>query len=268
VRRRSFDAVVRLYDRSRPGYPEQLFDDLVRLSGIPPAGRILEIGPGTGQATLPLARRGFRILAVELGPRTTRFLRARLKPFPNAQVQCLAFENWPVEAESFDLVVAAGSFHWLKPGPAFTRCARALRRQGHIAILYNFREVSGTPILDRLTEVYERYAPHLARPRAPEQRIEIQRRKLAGSGRFGPVTVLRYPWVRPYTAEEYVDLLKTMSDHTILAPQLRRSIFRAVRRAINDHGGVFFRQIVATLFIAPRRGTQIDEARPGTSRSL
>ena len=54
----TFDDIAGLYDRHRPRYPERLFDDLLSLSGITPSERILEIGSGTGQATLPLARRG------------------------------------------------------------------------------------------------------------------------------------------------------------------------------------------------------------------
>jgi SAM-dependent methyltransferase len=56
--RATFDRVAPLYDEARPTYPEELFDDVVSLSGIPPGGRILEIGCGTGQATVLFARRG------------------------------------------------------------------------------------------------------------------------------------------------------------------------------------------------------------------
>jgi ubiquinone/menaquinone biosynthesis C-methylase UbiE len=58
----SFNDVARLYDQTRPGYPEALIEDAIRLSGIPSGGRILEIGCGPGKATLPFARRGYRML--------------------------------------------------------------------------------------------------------------------------------------------------------------------------------------------------------------
>ena len=58
--RTTFDEAALLYDDVRPGYPEALFHDVVSLSGIPSGGRILEIGCGTGQATVPFARRGYR----------------------------------------------------------------------------------------------------------------------------------------------------------------------------------------------------------------
>ena len=65
--RDSFDEVPELYDRVRPGYPEAVFDDLVSLAGLVAGSRVLELGPGTGQATVPLARRGLAVTAVELG---------------------------------------------------------------------------------------------------------------------------------------------------------------------------------------------------------
>jgi ubiquinone/menaquinone biosynthesis C-methylase UbiE len=65
--RSTFDRAALLYDKVRPGYPEELSEDLLSLSGIPAGGRVLEVGCGTGQATLPLARHGYGMLCVELG---------------------------------------------------------------------------------------------------------------------------------------------------------------------------------------------------------
>jgi ubiquinone/menaquinone biosynthesis C-methylase UbiE len=55
--RTTFDEAASLNDEVRPGYPEDLFDDVISLSGIPAGGRIMEIGCGTGQATVPVAKR-------------------------------------------------------------------------------------------------------------------------------------------------------------------------------------------------------------------
>ena len=60
--RTTFNNVAELYDEVRPGYPEALIEDALTLSEIPPDGRILEIGCGTGKATLPFARRGYAIV--------------------------------------------------------------------------------------------------------------------------------------------------------------------------------------------------------------
>src|SRR4051812_16898944 len=91
--RSTFDQVALLYDQARPGYPEPLFDDVVTLSGIAPHGQILEIGCGTGQATLPFARRGYPIVCVELGASLASVARQRLAGYPDVTVHHSAFEE-------------------------------------------------------------------------------------------------------------------------------------------------------------------------------
>jgi len=279
LRKRSFDATARLYDKFRPGYPEPLLDDLVELSGIPEGGRILEVGPGTGQATLPLARRGFSILGLELGASMARLCRRNLRAFPNVQILNTAFEDWEPEGHDrggdmtqlssigivsqaapgrvpsgqFDLALAATAFHWIPYKLAHTRCAKALKPDGSLALLWNFVDIPDNKLYNDLRATYRRIAPHMHLSLPPQVRIERQRKKIVSSGLFGPVTVLQYPWQSEYTADRYIGLLRTMSDHAILAPKVRRDIFRAIRRLIDANGGSFIRPVVAVLFLAPKR---------------
>jgi len=253
LRKRSFDAAARLYDKFRPGYPEPLFDDLVELSGIPEGGRVLEIGPGTGQATLPLARRGFSILGLELGASMARVCRRNTREFPNVEILNTAFEDWKVEPEGFDLALAATAFHWIPYKLAHTRCAKALKHRGSLALLWNFVDIPDNRFYNDLRAIYHRLVPHMHLSLPPELRIERQRKKIVSSGHFGPVTILRYPWQREYDADSYIGLLKTMSDHAILAPKVRSDVFRAIRKLIDVHGGSFIRSVIAVLFLAPKR---------------
>ena len=108
-----FDTVAELYDRARPTYPDALFDDIVALSRLAAGGRVLEIGCGTGQATRPMAERGYRITAVELGPNLAAVARRNLAAFPLVDVQVGAFEEWPLPPEPYDLVYSVSAFHWL-----------------------------------------------------------------------------------------------------------------------------------------------------------
>lgn len=91
--RATFNQAADLYDRARPRYPPALFDDLAELAGVGPGCRVLEIGPGTGQATVPLAERGCHIVAVELGADLAAVARRNLAHFPEAQVVTAAFED-------------------------------------------------------------------------------------------------------------------------------------------------------------------------------
>src|ERR687885_2663713 len=131
--REVFDEAAELYDRARPGYPAALFSELAELACIGPGCRVLEIGCGTGQATVPLAERGCEIVCVELGASLAAVARRKLARFPSVRVEVTAFEAWPLPAEPFDTVCAATAFHWIDPAVRVTKAARALRRGGALA---------------------------------------------------------------------------------------------------------------------------------------
>ena len=141
----TFDEIGDLYDRYRPGYPEVLFEDLLSLSGISPSDRILEIGCGTGQATLPFAQRGYTMSCLEPGPRLASIARGNLADFSDIGVVCETFEAWPCESSAFGLVFSAQAFHWLLPELRFTKSAEALRLGGSLAVIGNAVVVNRTP---------------------------------------------------------------------------------------------------------------------------
>jgi SAM-dependent methyltransferase len=278
LRKRSFNRNAALYDRARPSYPEELFGDLARLTSAQPTAhglrptanpnseplavsrqpsavcsRILEIGPGTGQATLPLAKRGFSILGLELGKRMAELARGKLREFPNVEIRNVAFEDWILEPEAFDIVLAATAFHWIPGRVAWPRCAKILKPGGYLALLWNFPDLPDTPVYQELRAVYHELMPQREDPRPPVERVERQKKKIVSSGRFGPVTIRCYPWQREYTTREYISQLRTQSDHAILAPENRARLFRAIRAVIDRHGGRIVRPVVAVLFLAPKR---------------
>ena len=77
-RRQTFEDNAALYDRVRPSYPDVVFDSIAELAALPERARIVEMGCGTGQATVPLARRGYRITCVELGAELATIARRNL----------------------------------------------------------------------------------------------------------------------------------------------------------------------------------------------
>src|SRR5579859_7335031 len=100
----TFDQAAALYQRARPDYPDELFGDLIGAAGLATGDRLLEIGCATGKATLPLARRGFRITCVEPGPHLAAAARHNLAGLGAVIIQG-RFEDWqPAPGERFDLV--------------------------------------------------------------------------------------------------------------------------------------------------------------------
>lgn len=124
--RAGFDLAADLYDRTRPVCPAALFDDLIRLTELGPGDPVLEIGCGTGQATLPLAERGLRVTAVELGAELAGLARKKLAGFPTVTVATSSFEAWSPDASPYSAVVAVNSLHWLDPELRYAKPAQVL----------------------------------------------------------------------------------------------------------------------------------------------
>lgn len=140
--RATFGEDAERYDRRRPGYPAELFDEFAAA----PGSRVLELGCGTGQATLPLARLGCAIVAVELSVDMAAIARRRLAEFPAVRVVVSAFEDWPLPDERFDLVLSATAFHWLDPDVRMRKAADALRPGGRLALISTHHVAGGTEL--------------------------------------------------------------------------------------------------------------------------
>jgi SAM-dependent methyltransferase len=130
-----FDEVAELYDAIRPRYPEALFAQLIRVANLRWNAQFLEIASGTGQATLPLARRGYRITCMELGREMARVARKKLRPFPNVDIVNAPFEEVQLPT-IFDLVYVATAFHWISADAKFARSHALLKPFGHLAIIH------------------------------------------------------------------------------------------------------------------------------------
>jgi SAM-dependent methyltransferase len=253
--RTSFDEDAELYDRARPRYPEALFDELVALAALRQGDRVLEIGPGTGQATRPLAERGLRVTAVELGEHLAAVARRNLAGLP-AEVHVGPFEEWPLPEEPFDLVLAATSWHWVDPDTRFVKAARALRRSGRLAIVgtVHVSDERGDAFFRRTQDFYELCAPEQSRgwgeglPRADSLRpaaVDLER--------FRQPAFRRFPWVGTFTAAAYLELLDTFSDHRRLPGGQRECLYAGIARALAEFGGTIQKHHVFTLTLAERR---------------
>jgi SAM-dependent methyltransferase len=242
----------------------------VALAALPPRGRVLEIGCGPGQATEPLARRGYRMLCLELGSELAALARERCRDYPQVEIRCVGFEDWSRKPdESFDLVMAASAFHWIDPVVGYAKAAAALKGSGALCLFWNYHDPRDESVHRAIQKVYERVAPEMSRGRKSgsetatsyftEARQEVdQRRRERGaaierSGWFGPVTIREYPWSADYTAETYTQLLGTFSDHIVLADDVRRRLLAEVAETIDRHGGTVTRHHRTTLYVARKK---------------
>ena len=118
---RVFDEVPELYDRVRPAYPDELFADLVAITGMDRRSPVLEVGCGTGQATRSLAALRCPVTAIEPGAGMAALARQRLAAFGNVEVENSTFEEWDDGGRRFDVLVAASAWHWVDPSIGWRR---------------------------------------------------------------------------------------------------------------------------------------------------
>lgn len=252
AQREVFDEVAETYERARAGYPERLFDDVLAFAALAPGERVLEIGAGTGKATLGFARRGCRLVCLEPGERLAALLRERCRDQPGVEVVDARFEDFVCAPGAFAMVAAAQSMHWVDPREAMPRSAGALRRGGTLALFWN-RPLRGEGELHRAVEAcYAEQAPSLAGMVA-KYATRRWDDEIDASGAFGTVFQARYPFVCEYDAAGYQDLLRTQSDHRMLAEPVREALLAAVGRAIAAHGGRIRVEYRTDLLLAHRQ---------------
>jgi SAM-dependent methyltransferase len=249
----SFDEVAELYDRYRPSYPAELIEDIVQLSGVQPDERILEIGSGTGQATVLFGKRGFKILCLEPGENLIAVASENLKPYPNVSFARARFEEWSAEQGKFDLVFSAQAFHWVPEEVRYEKTADVLKPGGHLAVFWNMYLGIEGELGEELDLLYRQRAPELVKPMRPfDDLIERRADSLRKSAYFTNVVVRKYPWSVRYETNEHLGLLNTYSDHLRLSESRRNELFEGIAELIERHGGYIERPYLAALYLAQR----------------
>jgi SAM-dependent methyltransferase len=239
VRRRHFNRDPRSYLLARPPYPARVFDILTAECGLAPGCRVLEIGPGTGQATGELLARGAEVVAVEPGAGLARVLVERLAS-ERLRVVTADFEDAAVPPGSYDLAVSATAFHWVDPATALPKLAGLLKPGGSLAVWWT---VFGDP--ERPTDfrraldgVYARHLPDERREGTPGPlRVESWSDELRSGGWFGDVTVELIRWSQQLTVETARLLWSSFPNVGELAPPAREAFLDDLARAVDERGG-------------------------------
>jgi SAM-dependent methyltransferase len=273
TRRTSFDRNAEQYDAVRPSYPDVSIDDLIFRSGIRPHGRIVEVGAGTGKATLQFARRSFSVLALEPGPRMAAVLRRKVADYPNVSILETTFEDWHGANRQFDLIVSAQAFHWVSPDVRYARAAAALRSGGAFGWVTNEKRDLDPTLRSELDSAYARWFPtaQLRQPYRAGVTLGKQALELEASGWFEPAEVHAFPWTATYTSRGYVDLLDTYSDHAVQPASVRDGLYAAITSVIDgrrrDRDPVRHRRAVrvAAVIQRPRWAQPLGEKRADTS---
>lgn len=240
----TFDTEASKYDKMRPGYADELFQAIFEYVKIGEGSRVVEVGSGSGQATLPVLKTGCELTSVEYGENFSRILMEKFGGYKGFKVITGKFEDVGLEDDAYDLVFSATAFHWVPEEIGYPKVYSALKSGGAFARFANRpRNSQNAPELaaeiDALYEEYYNKAYDIKSGTkkwfTEEKAKEIS--QIPAKYGFTDITYKLFYRERVFTAEEYIQLLGTYSDHIAIEETIRNDFFSKIAAAINRHGG-------------------------------
>ncbi len=226
------------YERYRPVYPPDLFDAVLEYAGVKAGRRALEIGAGTGQATLPFLQAGCRVDALEPAPGLACILAEKNKRFSGFNLLPFTFEEISESGSLYDLIFSASAFHWLPKQEAYAKCLRLLKPDGTLALFWNATYPSDPrgQLFQEILSAYRRWAPEI-KLKAQEDPVRYMRKRNALL-RYGFAQAVNHVFRREkeLSTESYLGWLGTSSHHLSLSEPVRSCLETQLRYILSRHG--------------------------------
>ena len=248
VRALVFGSVAQEYDRVRPGYPPRLVDDVLAYVGPFRGAGVVDVGAGTGRATLAFAGRGVPVTAVEPDARMAEVLAARATG-QRVIVHVGPFESFPV-AQPFDVLTCGQAWHWIDPATRWDRAVDALRPGGTVALFANRDRPADPAVYRELRAAYGEHHPYPWADEPPLDESTLAWDEMARQPRLVDYATRLYRWQRTLSVADLVALLATTSSHLIMDPAVRSAIYADIHDRL--HGEILF-DLDTELHLARRR---------------
>jgi SAM-dependent methyltransferase len=243
ARKNWYSSVAEAYNRVRPRYPQAVISRAIQLAQLPPKAKILELGCGPAIATLPFAQLGFSLLSLEPNREASELAKLNCAEYPNVEIQNLAFEEWGLECDRFDAVLAATSWHWIDQAIAYAKSAAALKARGSLILLWNTPPQLDQETYELVHQVYETLAPSIPIYARHEGRANHQAdfmklsTMIIDSGYFENVKYESASHQVHYSLDDYLLLLSTLSPYIALVEKNRINLFAKLREVLHQNRG-------------------------------
>ncbi|MEK6981975.1 MAG: class I SAM-dependent methyltransferase [Candidatus Micrarchaeota archaeon] len=202
----SFDKISRTYEDVRPTYPDVVIKKILSFSKIPKNGKIVEVGCGPGIATIPFAKKGYNISAIDPGKNLLSIAKEKTRKFSNVSYILSSFEDAKLPINTFDLLISGTAFHWVNQKTGYKKAGELLKKGGTIALFWLANNYKRTDFIPGLSAVFKKYSKNKKIKQKP---YEKEFKRIARSGLFGKVHRFIYNQRIKYSKEDYIKLVST-----------------------------------------------------------
>jgi SAM-dependent methyltransferase len=216
-----FDEVAEPYASYRPDYPPGLYDGIEQLVGSLESRDVIDVGAGTGIASLALRERGARVISIDPSATMLGVLRHRR----GGKVAVARGERLPIRTASADAITYAQAWHWVNFDGAIGEAVRCLRPGGWLLCWWNVST-------EQQPWVQEVQAASGLWPYGHGDRQDDPDR-LRSVGSFTDVEVVDVPWHWRVPVERWVQAAGTRSSVVSQQDSDERAITR-VRAVVTE----------------------------------
>jgi len=230
-----FDQHAKLYDESRPDYPNEIYDIIAKTVSENYRENWLEIGAGNGAASGQILAKlkPLNLTLLEPGENFIKVLREKFSKSNNIKFIQDTFEDFATD-EKFDAILAATAWHWPDAKMKYPHAAKLLKTDGWLIIFRNYYDLADENLNKKIDQLFAKYEGEISTETVHEKqlkKISVAHDEVRGSGIFEIIREKTIEWTKTISAENLINLYKTFQDSAKFGEQF----FREMRDLIDSN---------------------------------
>lgn len=250
-----FDQTAEYYDTFRPSYPVEIIDKIISATNVNSHSKLLEIGAGSGKATILFMPHNLKIHCVEPGENLVRKGRIKFDKTDNIEFEVGRFEELDLLPKQYDLIFSAQAFHWIPQPIGYEKCAYSLKDKGYLALFWNMYITLNNELDNELIKTSNKYGGFTDFLSADEceNRIDSIIQGIKNSGYFNAPEVFRVSWNKSYNADEFFGLVRTGNSFVQKSEEEKSRAYNDIKKLADKHGGFINRPYLCVLYLTSKK---------------
>ncbi len=229
----AFGSVSSLYEKARTSYPQALIDEIITYSKLQKGSKILDIGCGSGQATLLFAQQGFNVTGLDINSELLSIAKEKCVDNSSVTFELGSFEEIAFPSHSFDAIVCGMAWHWLTPATRYEKAFEVLKKQGTLALFWSYQQKEKSQFVQEIGVILEKFGGANAGPTGHRVKIiaEQDYNRLINHPQFTSVEKKEFYEIVDFTKERYIDLVLTYAWAQKLSDEQKENLVRDLQEA-------------------------------------